>query len=118
MSDLGLLKQFSGLKIEQHSDGIMVTQYKYISYLLVNFKMDECKDDPFPFLLGISLEEGKSTPPMDYTIYRQLIGSLLYLTHYQPNICYVMNAISRYMQKTHDLHWKAAKKVPLVYSGN
>ena len=26
MSDLGLLKQFLGLKIEQNSDGIMVTQ--------------------------------------------------------------------------------------------
>ena len=29
MSDLGLLKQFLGLEIEQNSDGIMVTQYKY-----------------------------------------------------------------------------------------
>ena len=29
MSDLGLLKQFLGLKIEQTSDGIMVTQSKY-----------------------------------------------------------------------------------------
>ena len=28
MSDLGLLKQFLGLKIEQNYDGIMVTQYK------------------------------------------------------------------------------------------
>ena len=28
MSDLGLLKQFLGLEIEQHSDGIMVTHYK------------------------------------------------------------------------------------------
>ena len=29
MSDLGLLKQFLGLEIEQNSDGIMVTQSKY-----------------------------------------------------------------------------------------
>ena len=28
MSDLGLLKQFLGLQIEQNYDGIMVTQYK------------------------------------------------------------------------------------------
>ena len=77
MSDLGLLKQFLGLKIEQNSDGIMVNQYKYISYLLFKFNMDECIPTPFPFLSGINLEEGKSTPPMDYTIYRQLIDSLL-----------------------------------------
>ena len=111
MNDLGLLKQFLGLEIEQNFDGIMVTQSKYISNLLVNFNMDECKATPFPFLSRINLEEGKSTPPMDCTIYRQLIGSLLYLTHSQPDICYAMNVVSRYMQQPRDLHWKAAKRI-------
>ena len=69
MSDLGLLKQFLGLEIEQNSDGIMVTQSKYISDLLVKFNMAECRPTPFPFLSGINLEEGKHTPPMDCTIY-------------------------------------------------
>ena len=63
ISDLGLLKHFLGLKIEQNIDGIMVTQSKYISYLLVKFKMAEYKDDPFPFLSGINLEEGKTHLP-------------------------------------------------------
>ena len=48
---------------------------------------------------------------MDCTIYRQLIGSLLYLTHSQPDICYVMNDISIYMQHTHDIHWKETKRI-------
>ena len=89
----------------------MVTQYKYISYLLVNFNMAEFRPIPFPFLSGIILEERKNTPPMDCTIYRQLIGSLLYLSHSRTYIYYVMNAVSRYMQKLHDLHWKAAKRI-------
>ena len=93
MSDLVLLKQFLGLEIEQNFDGIMVTQYKYISDLLVNFNMDECKAAPFHFLPRISLEEGKSTTPMDCTIYRQLIGSLLNLTHSRPDFCYAMNVV-------------------------
>ena len=83
MSDLGLLKQFLGIEIEKNYDGIMVNQYKYISDLLVKFNMAYCRPKPFPFLSGIIVEEGKSTPPMDCTIYRQLIGSLLYLTHSQ-----------------------------------
>ena len=69
MSDLGLLRQFLGLEIEKIFDGIMVTQYKYISDLLVKSNMDEFKASPFPFLSGVSLEEGKNTPPMDCTIY-------------------------------------------------
>ena len=64
MSDLGLLKQFLGLEIEQNYDGIMVTKSKYISDLLFKFNMAECRPAPFPFLSGIILEEGKSTPPM------------------------------------------------------
>ena len=111
MSDLGLFKQFLGLEIEQHFDGIMITQSKYILYLLFKFNMAECKAAPFPFFSGINLEEGKSTPPMDCTIYRQLIGSLLYLTHSRPDIYYVMNAMPRYMQQPHDLHWKATKRI-------
>ena len=70
MSDLGLLKQYLGVEIEQNYDGIMVTQSKYISDLLINFNMAEFRVAPFPFLSGINLEEGKSTPPMDCTIYR------------------------------------------------
>ena len=73
--------------------------------------MSECKASPFPFLSRISLEEEKNTPPMDCTIYRQLIGSLFYLTHSRTDICYVMNAISRYMKQPHDLHWKEAKRI-------
>ena len=56
MSDLGLLKTKLGLEIEPNSDGIMVTQYKYISYMLFKFNMNECRAAPFPFLSGISLE--------------------------------------------------------------
>ena len=57
------------------------------------------------------MKKEKITPPMDCTIYRQLIGSLLYLTHSRPDICYAMNFISRYMQQPHYLHWKVAKRI-------
>ena len=73
--------------------------------------MADCKAALFPFLSGISLEEGKSTPPMDPTIYNQLTGRLLYLTHSRPNIFYAMNVVSRYMQQPHKLHWKATKRI-------
>ena len=79
MSDLGLLRQFIGLEITQDFDGIMVNLYKYIEYLLINFNMADFKAALFPFLSRLNLEEGKSTPPMDCTIYRQLICSLIYL---------------------------------------
>ena len=111
MSDLGLLKQFLKIKITQDYDGIMVTQSKYVSNLLIKFNMVDCNAAPFPFLSGISLEERKSTPPMNSIIYRQLMGSLLYLTHSRHEICDAMNVVSRYMHQPHDIHWKASKRI-------
>ena len=73
--------------------------------------MAEFRPAPFPFLSGISLEEGKITPPMDCTIYGQLIGSLLSLNHSQTDIHHAVNAISIYMKKPHEIHWNAAKRI-------
>ena len=97
MSDLGPLRQFLGLEITQDYDGIMVTQSKYVSDLLIKFNMVDCKAAPFPFLSRINLEEGNTTPHVDSTLYRQFIGSILYLTHSRPEICYAMNVVSRHM---------------------
>ena len=49
MTDLGLLKQFLGLEIEQYERGIMVRQNKYASDLLIKFNMDDCKESMLPF---------------------------------------------------------------------
>ena len=62
MNDLGLLRQFLGLEITQYFDGIMVTQSKYTSDLLIKFNIADCKATPFPFLSGISIEERSTTP--------------------------------------------------------
>jgi hypothetical protein len=69
----------------------------------------DCKSSPTPFLSGVRIENGGDTPPVDNTLYRQLVGSLLYLTHSIQNLSYVVGAISKFMQELHELHWKVAK---------
>jgi hypothetical protein len=39
------------------------------------------------------------------------VGSLLYLTHSRPDLSYVVGAVSRFMQESHELHWKVAKLI-------
>eukprot|EP00253_Pinus_taeda_P008206 PITA_08206 len=73
--------------------------------------MADCKPAPTPFLSGVRLEDGGDTPLVDSTLYRQLVGSLLYLTHSRPDLSYAVGAVSRYMQETHELHWNAAKRI-------
>ena len=116
MSDLDLLWQFLGLEISQEDDGIMVTQSKYIAVLLSNFNMDDCNAAPFLLLSGISLEEGKSTPSMDSTIYRQLIEIFLCLTHSRPKFFFHELCINIYAVDSWD-PLEGSQEDPSVHSG-
>ena len=73
--------------------------------------MVECKEAKFPFLSGIKLGEFGDSPFVDCSLYRQLVGSLLYLTHTRPDLAYIISDIEMYMQKKHDIHWKEAKRI-------
>ena len=77
MTDLGLLSQFLGLKIAQYQHGIKVHQSKYDLDFLNNFNMKYFKPRKTPFLSGVKLEEAGSSPMVNNTWYRQLIGCLL-----------------------------------------
>ena len=118
MTDLGLLSQFLGLEILQSQHGIKVHQSKYDLYFLNKFNMKYCKPRKTPFLSRVKLEEAGSYPMVNNTLYRQLIGCLLYLTHTQPDLSYAVSVASRYMDQPHQIHWRAAKKDPKFCSRN
>ena len=44
-------------------------------------------------------------------MYRQLIGSLMYLIHTRPDICFAVSALSQFMFEPRHKHWVAAKHV-------
>jgi hypothetical protein len=73
--------------------------------------MTYCKYSLTPFLSGVKLEDGRETPLVDNRLYRQLLGTLLYLTHSRPDLSYAVGAVSRFMQEPHELHWKDAKRI-------
>ena len=90
MTNLGLLSQFLVLEIAQSQHGIKVHQSKYDLYLLNKFNMKYCKPSKTPFHSGVKLEEAGSSPMVNNTLYRQLIGCLLYITHNRPDLYYVV----------------------------
>jgi hypothetical protein len=73
--------------------------------------MTECKFSLTPFLSGVKLEDGGETPLVDNTLYIQLVGNLLYLTHSKPYLSYAVGVVSRFMQEPHELHLKVAKPI-------
>lgn len=66
---------------------------KYAQDLLMRFQMVDCKLVKSPSLSRVMFEDGGSTPLVDCTCYWKLVGRLLYLTHTQPNISYVIQVV-------------------------
>lgn len=48
---------------------------------------------------------------MDSTCYKQMVGSLIYLTATRPDVMCAVSLLSRYMEFPTNLHFQAAKKV-------
>ena len=75
--------------------------------------MMDCKSMTTPMVSNLKkLHETTScTNLVDSTMYRHLIGSLLYLVHTRPDICFAVSALSQFMTDPRHVHWVATKHV-------
>ena len=48
---------------------------------------------------------------IDATMYRQMIGSLMYLTNTRPDICFAVNTLSQFLTDPRHVHLIAAKHI-------
>jgi hypothetical protein len=80
MKELGHLSYFLGLEITSSDDGFYLTQAKYTSDLLSQAGLIDHKfvDTPIELNARLTPSSGELLP--DPTLYRQLVGSLVYLT--------------------------------------
>ena len=79
--------------------------------------MEDCKPTPSPFHSGVKISATCTSPEVDATLYHQLVGSLLYLTHSRPNLSFVVGRVACYMQTPHESHWKEAKRIVQYIQG-
>ena len=80
MKDLGPLNYFLGLEVSSSADGYYLTQAKYTSDLISRASVTDSKivDAPIEYNCHLNYHDGESLS--DATLYRQLVGSLIYLT--------------------------------------
>jgi hypothetical protein len=108
MKDLGLMHYFLGLEVWQRSDEIFLSQGKYTVEILKKFRMD-CKSMTTPMTINLKRLSDKSSDLVDPTMYRQLIGSLMYFVKTRPDICFAVNTLSQHMVEPRHVHWMVAK---------
>eukprot|EP00253_Pinus_taeda_P034659 PITA_34659 len=111
MTDLGYVHYYLGIEVTQHPKSIFLSQKKCIGDLLNRFGMTECNPLTTPMEQNLKLTSIEGKEFEDATNYRQLIGSLNYLTTTRPNISSAIGILPMFMQKPCEGHWSAAKRV-------
>ncbi|RVW82174.1 Retrovirus-related Pol polyprotein from transposon RE1 [Vitis vinifera] len=111
MSMMGELNFFLGLQIKQLKEGTFINQAKYIRDILKRFNMEEAKTMKTPMSSSIKLDMDEKGKPVNSTMYRGMIGSLLYLTASRPDIMYSVCLCSRFQSCPKESHLSAVKRI-------
>lgn len=64
-----------------------------------------------PIVPGFTLSKEEGGAKVDATNYKQIVGSLMYLTTTRPDLMYAVSLISRYMKSPIELHMQTSKRV-------
>ena len=73
------MKYFLGIAIHQSFNGIFVGEQIDSTNIIKNFRMTDCKLVDTPISQGTNLNKEYVAPPVDPTLYKSLVGTLLYL---------------------------------------
>jgi hypothetical protein len=97
IKDLGELHYFLGFEVHRTSDGIALFQKKYAVDLLQAHGYLGCKPVQTPLDCKQKFSIGDSDFFYDPSLYRSLVGKLLYLTHTRPDISFAVQQLSQFL---------------------
>ena len=96
MSMIGELNHFLGLQIYQQESSIFLSQSKYARNLVKKFGLEFASSFRTPMSSNVRLTVDFLGKSVDSSLYRSMIGSLLYLTASRPDISYSVGVCARY----------------------
>jgi hypothetical protein len=85
--------------------------------ILKRFDMMDCKSMSTPMDMNLKVLLNTSSDIVDVTLYRHVIGSLMYLKNTRPYVCFVVNTLSQYLVEPRHIHLVDAKHVMRYLKG-
>jgi hypothetical protein len=105
MPDLGPLSYFLGIEVKLTSDGYYLSQHKYLQDLITRSGLTDTRTTATPMELHLQLRPNDGTPLVDPSRYRQIVGSLVYLTITRPDIAHVVHILSQFVSAPTSIHY-------------
>ena len=113
MDDGGKLEWFLGMQISQERNKITLDEETYIENVIEKFSMQDSNPSKKPAENNLRLVKASESEALDdERLYRSLIGSLLHIAKQtRPDIEWIVNFLSRFIDKPTNTHWMAGKRV-------
>ena len=111
MSMVGELTYFFGLQVKQTDSGIYINQAKHARNLVKKFGLDNAAHARVPMAANAKLTNDPSGESVDVTLYRNMIGCLLYLTASRLDIAFSVGVCSRFQSNPKVSHLNVVKRI-------
>eukprot|EP00253_Pinus_taeda_P003829 PITA_03829 len=111
MKDFGLMHYFVGSEVGQRNGEIFFGQGRYVTDTLKRFKMQDCRPMSTPMITNWKKIDASDDKDVNPTLYRHLIGSLMYRVNTRPNICFAINTLSQFMVELKRVHWEVVRHI-------
>ena len=88
----------------QEEGHIFLGQGRYTIDILSIFHMGDCRPMSTPMITNWKMLHASESELVDPILYRQLIGSLMYMVNTRPDICFAVNSLSQFMVEPRRVH--------------
>ncbi|GJW68188.1 putative ribonuclease H-like domain-containing protein [Tanacetum coccineum] len=111
ISSMRELTFFLGLQVKQKDDGIFISQDKYVAAIWNKFDFATMKTANTPIKTNKALLKDEEAEDVDVHLYRSMIGSLMYLTAFRPDIMFAVCACARFQVTPKVSHLHVVKRI-------
>ncbi|GAA0161781.1 transmembrane signal receptor [Lithospermum erythrorhizon] len=111
MSMVGELKYFLGFQINQMEDIIFISQANYAKNMTKKFGLETSKAKRTPSATHLKITKDEDGKAVDVSLYRIMIGRLLYLTASRPDIAHSVGVCARYQANPKESHLNLVKRI-------